>query len=380
MKREIVFNHCRVVTHDEVLRGTVQVIDGTIWAVDSGDCTSPTALDLEGDFLLPGLIELHTDNLEKHIVPRPGVRWPEMAATVSHDAAIAAAGITTVFDALALGDIKQDSERIRELDAMAASIKFAKAQGLLRADHFLHLRCEVCYPSVLELFASFADEPLVRLVSLMDHTPGQRQFVRMEKFLQYYQGKYSLNDSEMEELIQRRQENQKRFSDCHRGELLRMSRQRGLSIASHDDTTVEHVQEAASSGIGICEFPTTKEAAETARELGLVILMGAPNMVLGQSQSGNISARELAREGLLDVLSSDYVPMSLLHGAFHLHQELEWPLPQAVRVVSANPARVANLRDRGTIEVGKRADLIRVKDYDHMPLIKGIWGNGERIC
>ena len=380
MKREAVFNHCRVVTPDEVFRGTVQVIDGTIWAVDPGSCTTPSALDLEGDYLLPGLIELHTDNLEKHLIPRPGVRWPEVAATVSHDAAIAAAGITTVFDALALGDIKEDSDRIREVYAMAGSIKLAKGQGLLRADHFLHLRCEICYPTVLELFASFADEPLVRLVSLMDHTPGQRQFVRMEKFFQYYQGKYSLNDSEMRQLIQRRQENQKRFSEGHRGELLRMFHQRGLSIASHDDTTVEHVQEAASSGIVLCEFPTTKEAAETARQLGLVILMGAPNMVLGQSQSGNISARELAKEDLLDVLSSDYVPMSLLHGAFHLHQELEWPLPKAVRVVSANPARVANLSNRGTIEVGKRADLIRVKSYDHLPLVKGIWRHGELIC
>ncbi|HWU40115.1 MAG TPA: alpha-D-ribose 1-methylphosphonate 5-triphosphate diphosphatase, partial [Candidatus Acidoferrum sp.] len=328
----------------------------------------------------PGMIELHTDSLERHFVPRPGVRWPEIAAVISHDAAVAAAGITTVLDAVALGDTKDNSDRTRELDAMVRSVKTARLQGLLRSEHFLHLRCEVCYPDVLSLFTCFNKDPLVRLVSLMDHTPGQRQFTHMEKFLQYYKGRYTLNDDEIEDLVRSRKECQEKYSQTYREQILGICRQRSLPVASHDDTTSQHVEEAAAAGIVISEFPTTLQAARAARAAGLVILMGAPNLVLGRSHSGNVSALELARAGLLDILSSDYVPSSLLHGAFLLHHELGWSLPEALGVVSANPARVARLEDRGCIEAGKRADLIHVKNHEHAPIIKGAWRNGRRIC
>lgn len=379
MKKEMIFTNGKIVTREEVFAGTLRVAGGFIQAVDTGMSRVPSSVDLEGDYLFPGLVELHTDSLERHFVPRPGVHWPEIAAVISHDAAVAAAGITTVFDAVALGDTKDNSDRTRELEVMVRSVKTARMQGLLRSDHFLHLRCEVCYPDVVSLFTCFNDDPLVKLVSLMDHTPGQRQFTHMEKFFQYYKGKYTLNDVEMEALVRSRKECQKKYSQAYREEILGICRQRGLPVASHDDTTLEHVEEAASGGIVISEFPTTLRAARAAREAGLVILMGAPNMVLGRSHSGNVSALELARVGLLDVLSSDYVPSSLLHGAFLLHHELEWSLPEALEVVSANPARVARLEDRGTIEEGKRADLIRVKDYERIPIIRGIWRAGQRV-
>jgi alpha-D-ribose 1-methylphosphonate 5-triphosphate diphosphatase len=379
MKKKTVFTNGKIVTPGEVFSGTLRVAEGVIQEVDPGVSRLSSAVDLEGDYLLPGLIELHTDALERHFVPRPGVRWPETAAVLSHDAAIMAAGITTVFDALALGDTKENSERVLELDTMAGSVKAARAHGLLRVDHFLHLRCEVCYPEVVSLFRSFDGEPLVKLVSLMDHTPGQRQFTRMEKFLQYYQGKYSLSDGEAEELIRRRKENQKKFSRQHRETIVGLCRNRGLPLASHDDTTLQHVQEAASEGVVISEFPTTLEAARAAREAGLVILMGAPNMVIGRSHSGNVSALELARSGLLDILSSDYVPSSLLHGAFLLHHKMGWGLPEAMKLITLNPARVAGLEDRGELGEGKRADLIQVRDHGGMPIIRGVWRKGENI-
>jgi alpha-D-ribose 1-methylphosphonate 5-triphosphate diphosphatase len=379
MKKETVFTNGRIVTPEEVFTGTLRVTDGFIQNVDQGVSRAPSAVDLEGGYLLPGLVELHTDALERHFMPRPGVRWPETAAVLSHDAAIMAAGITTVFDALALGDAKENSERILELDSMAGSVKAARAHGLLRVDHFLHLRCEVCYPDVVSLFQSFDTEPLVKMVSLMDHTPGQRQFTKIEKFLQYYQGKYNLSDGEAEELIHRRKENQKKYSRAHREAIVGLCRKRGLPLASHDDTTLQHIEEAASEGVVITEFPTTLEAARAARESGLVILMGAPNMVIGRSHSGNVSAMELASSGLLDILSSDYVPSSLLHGAFLLHQEMGWELHDAVNLITLNPARVAGLLDRGVLEEGKRADLVQVRKHRGMPVIRGVWREGEKI-
>jgi alpha-D-ribose 1-methylphosphonate 5-triphosphate diphosphatase len=379
MRRETILTNAQVVTPEEVLRGTVQVTDGLIHAFDRGKSALLDAEDLEGDYLLPGLIELHTDHLEKQFTPRPGIRWPSIAAMLSHDASVVAAGITTVFDALAVGDVSEDSSRLRDLQDMAGAVKTAQKQGVLRSEHLLHIRCEIAYPHVIDLFEDFSEDPLVKLVSLMDHTPGQRQFTKMEKFLQYYKGKYHLADWQMEGLILRRQENQKKYATRHRALLVKKCRDLGIPLASHDDATVDHIREAASDGIVVSEFPTTLEAARSANRYGLTILMGAPNLVLGGSHSGNISALELGKLGLLDILSSDYVPGSLIQGVFLLHDKLDMPLPQAVALVTVNPAGIVGLQDRGTIQVGKRADLIRVKMAPGLPIIKKVWRYGRNV-
>jgi alpha-D-ribose 1-methylphosphonate 5-triphosphate diphosphatase len=380
MKGELVFNNARVVTPEEVFRGAVQVTGGLIQAIDRSTRTGRrTGLDLEGDYLLPGLVELHTDHLEKHFAPRPGVRWPSLAAILSHDAAVVAAGITTVFDALAIGDTIENGSRVRDLQEMVQVVGTAQKKGFLRAEHLMHLRCEVGYPRVLELLEGLVQDPLVKFVSLMDHTPGQRQFTRVEKLFQYYQGKYGFSNEQMERLIIERQENQKEFASKYRKEILGICKKLHLPVASHDDTTVDHVMEAAADGIVLSEFPTTLEAAEAARSYGLSILMGAPNLVLGGSHSGNASALELGKQNLLDILSSDYVPSSLIQGAFLLHQELDIPLAEAIATVTVTPARISNLDDRGGLQVGKRADLIRVKWDPPMPIVKNVWRGGQQI-
>jgi alpha-D-ribose 1-methylphosphonate 5-triphosphate diphosphatase len=379
MKGEIVFTNARVVTPEEVFPGAVHAVGGLIQAVDRSARKAQRGLDLEGDYLLPGLVELHTDHLERHFTPRPGVRWPSTAAILSHDASVVAAGITTVFDALAIGDTLENSPRVRDLQEMAQAVGTAQRKGLLRAEHLLHLRCEVGYPRVLELLEGLVQNTLVKFASLMDHTPGQRQFTRLEKLFQYYQGKYGFSDEQMERLIIERQENQRRYASRHRQEIMEICRKLHLPVASHDDTTVEHVMEAAADGIVLSEFPTTLEAAEAARVYGLNILMGAPNLVLGGSHSGNVSALELGKQGLLDILSSDYVPSSLIQGAFLLHKELNILLPEAVAAVTLHPARISNLEDRGALQVGKRADLIRVKWDPPMPVVRNVWRAGEKI-
>jgi len=379
MRKEIVFTKGQILTRDELFHGSVRVTDGIITGIDQEKSTLTESIDLEGDYLLPGLIELHTDNLEKHFVPRPGVRWPSMAAMLSHDASIVAAGITTVFDALAVGDSLEKSTRLRDLQEMVETIGTAREKKMLRADHFLHLRCEIGYPEVVDLFESFVNNPLVKFASLMDHTPGQRQFTRVEKLYQYYQGKYGLTQAEMERLVQQRLENQAKYARKHRVALLEICRRRGLPIASHDDTTEDHVIEAASEGIVVSEFPTTIEAAQTARRLGLNVLVGGPNLVLGGSHSGNVSALELSRLHLVDIFSSDYVPASLMQGVFLTRQMLGMPLPEAVAKITSNPARIGNLTDRGEIRLGNRADLIRVKLDHSVPVIRNVWRSGEVV-
>ena len=379
MKKESILTNGQIVTPEGVFRGTVQVIDGMIHALDSGSSSASGAVGLNGHYLMPGLIELHTDHLERHFCPRPGVKWPSLAATLSHDAAVTAAGITTVFDALAIGDTVENSSRLRDLQGMIEAIQTAQKKNLFRSEHYLHLRCEIGYPHVVEFFEPLVRNGLVKLVSIMDHTPGQRQFTKIEKLFEYYRGKYGFTEGEMEKLVVERQENQRHFASRHRRELIRSCEVLGVPVASHDDSTVDHIVEAVSEGIVLCEFPTTLEAAKAARFHGMKVLMGAPNLVLGGSHSGNASALDLARMGCLDILSSDYVPASLLHGAFLLHRDLGFSLSDVIAMVTSHPARLVNLEDRGEITMGKRADFIQVRVEDGLPVVKGAWRCGQQI-
>jgi alpha-D-ribose 1-methylphosphonate 5-triphosphate diphosphatase len=390
MLNEQILSNARIVTGDQVFTGTVVLRDGLISDIDTGLSRSPQAQDLGGDYLLPGLVELHTDNLEKHLSPRPGVDWPSASAVISHDAQIIAAGITTVFDALSIGDVNPKGKRMQQLPAMVDAIAKANASGMTRAEHRLHLRCEVCHPDTLSVFRDLVEQPLVQLVSVMDHSPGQRQFALESKYREYYMGKYHLSTEQMDAFVIEQVANSKVYSDRYRRAIVDICLARGLSVASHDDATVAHVEESAGYGMTVAEFPTTLEAAQACRRLGMGVLMGAPNIVRGGSHSGNIAAATLAKEGLLDILSSDYYPASLLQAAFTLAAQLDEDesvpgagLAKAMATVSSAPARAAGLDDRGEIRVGLRADLIHartdVQPHGTLPVIQQVWRQAKRV-
>ncbi|UEM03945.1 alpha-D-ribose 1-methylphosphonate 5-triphosphate diphosphatase [Skermanella rosea] len=371
--------NARIVGRDGIATGSLSIRDGVIAAIDDSAGDLPGALDFEGDFLLPGLIEMHTDNLEKHFSPRPGVMWPSpKAAVIAHDLQVAGAGITTVFDAISVGDYDSGGERRRMLADAVWAIGACVGQGLLRADHLIHLRCEVSDAGVVEIFQQFADHPLLRLVSLMDHTPGQRQWAEMSKYRLFYRSK-NWTEAEFQAHLDSRIESQHRYARLHRDQILELARPRALRLASHDDTTEDHVAEAVAAGITISEFPTTLQAARAARQSGMRVIMGAPNLVRGGSHSGNASAAELAGQGLLDGLSSDYVPSSLLHAAFLLHGVVGIPLHRAIATVTANMADMLGLPDRGVIEPGRRADLVRVRLDGDLPVVLTVWREGRRV-
>jgi alpha-D-ribose 1-methylphosphonate 5-triphosphate diphosphatase len=372
------FTNGRIVFSDRVAEASVQIGDGVIRAVD-GAVTGPEVVDLEGDYLLPGLVELHTDNLEKHLEPRPGVMWPSaLAAVLAHDGQVAAAGITTVFDAICLGDFDSKGNRRAMLEGSVRALREARKADILRAEHLLHLRCELADASVIDLFDRFVDEPELRLVSVMDHTPGQRQWTDIDKFRQYHRNK-GWSDTELRAEVAKRQQRMQEHSGRHRRTIVERSRQIGIPLASHDDTTAEHISEAVADGITIAEFPTSREAAGLARQNGMTVIMGAPNLVRGGSHSGNISTEELSTAGLVDALSSDYVPASLLHSAFALHQRHGIELSGTIAMVSRTPARMVGLEDRGEIAVGKRADVIRVRLAGDVPVVRAAWRQGNRI-
>ncbi len=378
---ETLFNNARIVLSDRVVAGHLVVRDGEIAAWDRGSLRSPGALDMEGDYLIPGLVELHTDNLEKHLQPRAGVHWPTMAGLVGHDSQIVSAGITTVFDALFLGDLTAAGVRGDRLHETVEGYGQAVADKMMKADHFLHLRCEVNQPTICETVDGLIDGPRVRLISINDHSPGQRQFSTIEKFRHWHKSQYKLSDAQVDALVAKKLSDHDRYAMAHRRHVVESAHARGLPLASHDDETLEHVSAAVADGMHIAEFPTTMAAAKASREAGLAVLMGAPNLMRGGSHSGNVSAGDLAAEGLLDILSSDYAPACLLAAAFMLQNKTsEMDLPAAVATVTRNPARAVGLEDRGEIAVGKRADLLLVHDHARHPLIRGVWCRGGRVA
>lgn len=373
------FTNAKLILPDQMLEGTLAVENGMI--SDLSDGNTSNALDCEGDYLIPGLVELHTDHLENHYKPRPGVTWNAVSAVQAHDAQIACSGITTVFDALRVGMEDDADLTAQDMRAMADAIEIGQQEGRLRADHYIHLRCEVSADNCVEGFELFNDDPRVRLASLMDHTPGQRQFTSLDQFELYYKTKKGFSDEQMQEFMLQMQARADRNSDKNRLAIANRAKAAGMMLASHDDATLAHVEEANKFGINVAEFPTTMEAAKASHEAGMAVLMGAPNVVRGKSHSGNISARELAEAGYLDVLSSDYVPVSLLQAAFLLAQQIERiSIPEAVQKVTKIPSEAVGLTDRGALEVGRRADLVQVRMVGDVPIVRGVWREGYRVA
>jgi alpha-D-ribose 1-methylphosphonate 5-triphosphate diphosphatase len=373
--------NAEVVTPEARFRGAVTVEDGVIVAVEEGGRVPSGAIDCAGELLLPGLVDLHTDHCERHAVPRPGVHWDPLQAAIAHDAQIAAAGITTVFDSLVVGLRDADQTRRDLLGRMMAAVEQGEALGVFRAQHLLHLRCEVTDPTLLDQIGPHLDHPLLQLISVMEHTVGQRQFPDAEKYREILIKLFHVPEDKVDERFRRDAEASRTFAPTFREAVCRMAADRGIAVAAHDDETLEHVEEAARLGMTISEFPTTLLAAEAARARGMMTVMGAPNVVKGGSHSGNLSAIELARAGLLDVLASDYVPVSMLAAVLRLAEpDIGVPLPEAVKMASLNAARAAGLDDRGAIAPGQRADLIRVRMVAGQPVVRTVYAAGERVA
>ncbi len=378
--KTLAFSNFRMVLEDRIVHGALTLDEsGKIIALEEDPHPRPGSEDGQGDWLLPGLVDVHTDNLERQVQPRSNVRWPSRSAFLAHDSQCAAAGITTVADALCVGDAGFESQRIQTLRDAVVDLTFLDEQGLLRSDHVLHLRCELPTPNMQELFETAMAQAPVHMISIMDHTPGVGQHANLDKFREGRRGD-GYSEAELDQMIVEAQQRREIHSEINRHYLLEKLRGMGLQIASHDDRTAEEVRRNAADGIRIAEFPVTLEAAQEARKLGMSTVAGAPNVVRGGSHSGNVAVRDLVAAGLVDVLASDYVPHALLEAAFALTRMGLIKLPEAVQMVSLAPARMLGLEDRGALQIGMRGDLLRVRDFDNHPLLRAVWKAGERIA
>jgi alpha-D-ribose 1-methylphosphonate 5-triphosphate diphosphatase len=378
MTAETILTNARLVLPDAVMEGTIVLSGMEIVAIQPGRSHAPSAIDLDGDHVLPGVVDVHTDNLERQVLPRALARWPSRSAMIAHDAQCAAAGVTTILDALCLGDLGFDPGRIQTFRDGVADLDALIPTGLLKSEHYLHLRCELPALDTLDSFDTVADHPLVRMISLMDHSPGVGQYANIE-FYRNLRRRGGLAEDQIDRRIAELQAQRAEMRGPNRRALLDRVAGKGITLASHDDRTLEEIAENARDGITVSEFPVTMAAAEAAKAAGMEVIAGAPNLVRGGSHSGNIAAADLLRAGWVDVFASDYVPPALIEAAFRAAREGLASLPAAVAMVTSRAAAMAGLPDRGRLTEGLRADLVRVRVHEDLPVVRQVWRGGERV-
>jgi alpha-D-ribose 1-methylphosphonate 5-triphosphate diphosphatase len=379
MTSDTIFTNGRLVLAERVMDASLATAQGRISAIDVMPSNAPGAIDLDGDLIIPGIIDLHTDNLERQVQPRINARWPSRSAMIAHDAQCASAGVTTVFDSFCVGDLGFEEDRKRTFVEGVADLDALTGAGLLKADHRIHLRCELPAPDMEALFDPYADHPRLALVSLMDHSPGVGQWGDVSQFRAILR-RDGLTEPEIDARLEHHREGRLRWRGRNRRVVLDRMRGRPIAIASHDDRTAAEITENAADGIRIAEFPVSMEAALAARAQGMEVIAGAPNIVRGGSHSGNVAAADLLRADAVDAFASDYVPASLLEAAIMATTIAGITLSRAIALVTDRPAKMAGLSDRGRIEIGLAADLVRVRIHEGMPIVRGVWRWGERVA
>ena len=373
-----ILTNARLILPDAVLHGTIILKGGLIAEFQPGPSYAPGAIDCEGDDIIPGLVDVHTDNLERQVQPRANARWPSRSAFLAHDAQCAAAGVTTVLDALCLGDLGFEQERDQTFFDGVRDLTEMHASGLMKSEHLLHLRCELPAEDMPKMLDPVADHPLVAMISVMDHSPGVGQYRDIARYIRMRVKQTNWDEAQVMRRIEELREKRERVVPGHRAWVLDRVAGRGLPVASHDDESAAQIADHAALGIRISEFPVTMEAALAAKALDVPVIVGAPNIVRGGSHSGNVSAMEIARAGALDTIASDYVPAGMVEAAYACAPAMG--LAAAIASITANPARMCRMADRGRLQPGLRADIVRVRHHAGLPFVRAVWRQGARVA
>ncbi len=382
MKQTIITN-VRIVTPREVVDGAaVTIEDGRIRSLDQDDGTPPSSscvVDGRGRWLLPGFIDLHNDGIEMEIVPRPRTVFPFAVALASMENRLVSHGITTIYHSFSFLEGREGTLEPEKLEAAIRDLYRLRERAAIR--HFAHARYEVGEVAQYWRISRLIEDGCLGLVSVMNHAPGQGQFRNLENFISYYKRKHNIDSGDLQALVAERiRKSRSALTTKTLDRLIGDARAAGLPIASHDDDTPEKVAEMHGRGATIVEFPVELAAAAEAVTRGMHVVVGAPNVLMGKSSSGNLKALDAIAAGAADVICSDYYCPAVLHAVFGLFRAGTLTLPEAVRMVSLNPARAVGLeREFGSIEPGKRADLILVAENGGVPSVVSVWVDGRRV-
>ncbi|MGS1109454.1 alpha-D-ribose 1-methylphosphonate 5-triphosphate diphosphatase [Achromobacter anxifer] len=369
--------HARVVLQDRVLEDSAVLIDdGRIVAIEPAGARADREIDLRGQTLLPGLIDLHCDAIEKEAEPRSRVLFPLDFAVAQVDRRNAAAGITTPYHALSFANSEWGVRNNQTAAEVVRTVRAFSQHSLV--DNRVHCRYEVTDATSVDVLRALMDEGAVDLLSVMDHSPGQGQFKTLESYLQYMMGNHAMSREQAEEAAQAK--TRAKDGAVARVEAL-LSHAQGLGIptASHDDDSIQRIATMRNLGVAMSEFPITLDTARAAVSCGLSTILGAPNVLRGQSQSGSMRAIDAIRAGVASCLCSDYQPSALIAAAYTVAAQTDLTLPQAVALVTLNPAQACGLSDRGRIAPGLRADLVAVAQVGAQPLISHTWSAGRLV-
>jgi alpha-D-ribose 1-methylphosphonate 5-triphosphate diphosphatase len=373
----------KIVLPDRVLEnGAVRIEDGLIAEIVPGSMNG-RGLSAAGLTMIPGIIDLHGDMLERDIEPRPNAMFPVEVALYELDKRLAGAGITTAFAAVAFAWNQKDIRTQAKATEIIRTLH--RCRDSLMVDFRVHARFEIVNPATAPILEGLLQDKLVDLVSLMDHTPGQGQYASLDRYIEFmvkWLGipREMLENQAKEKMVDRMRE----VAETPRewdvaAEVCRISREYGLPIASHDDDTPDKIDHMRSMGVTISEFPVTMEAARYAREHGMRTIMGAPNAYRGESNTGNLSAMEAVKAGLVDILATDYYPAAMLHTVFKIARDGTMPLHESIKLVCENPANAVGLTDRGRIAPGLSADLVLVEEATDYPRIRAVLRQGHLI-
>lgn len=376
MKPVLLTNARIVLPADTLERTAVLIADGVIAAIDPETSGGAAIVDLDGRLLMPGMIDLHCDALEKEVEPRPNVYFPLDFACAQADRRNAAAGITTVYHALSFANAELGVRNNGVASDLARAVHAWAPQALV--DNRIHLRYEICDDSAPPYLARLLDSGHAHMISFMDHTPGQGQFKDVAAFRGYLARTYLRSEAELDQILAAKQAAAAGAAARIAG-LAALARAMGVPIASHDDDSPEKVDAVAAMGATISEFPTNIATARAARARGLATLFGAPNLLRGKSQSGSMRALDAVNEGVADCLCGDYSPGALLPAVLRLPELAGIALHEAIALVTVNPARAAGLRDRGRIAVGMRADLVGARQLGGLALAEQVWCGGRPV-
>jgi len=373
--KNLYLTHAEVVLENEVLPdAAVLVEDGVIAAINPQSAGNVEEISLHGQTLIPGMIDLHCDALEKEVEPRPNVHFPLDFACAQADKRNAAAGVTTVFHALSFANHELGVRNNAFAADIARAVHAWQPHALV--DNRVHCRYEVTDPTAPPVLLELMQNGDMHLFSVMDHSPGQGQFKDIAAFRDYLARTYKKSDAELDALLAEKA-SQSEGAMQRIEALVEAARGHGIRVASHDDDTQQKVEAVHALGVSISEFPINLEAAQAAKSRGMHTIFGAPNILRGKSQSGSMRALDAVKQNVADCLCADYAPAALIVAVFRLPQLAEITLADAVRLVTLNPARAAGLKDRGSIAVGKRADLVSVAHINGLAQAAGVWTRGR---